>query len=118
MATEKQKKAVVNILENPCLKEALLKSGYKPNTAHNPKDVTESKWFKELTEPLVKQLEEKRQEALDNLTDKLDKASYNDLTSAIDKFTKTIELLSGRETERAGITINTINYGDNSSLQV
>ena len=43
MATEKQKKAVVNILENPCLKEALLKSGYKPNTAHNPKDVTESK---------------------------------------------------------------------------
>jgi hypothetical protein len=60
MPTNRQKKVVEKILEKPCtMKEAILESGYSANTAHNPKDVTESKGFKEalkeygLTEELI-----------------------------------------------------------------
>lgn len=49
MATLKQKRAVKKILENPRLPlgEVMRQSGYSPQTALNPQDLTESKGFKQ-----------------------------------------------------------------------
>ena len=50
MATGKQIIAAKKILENPGrpVKEIMEEVGYSPNTAHNPKDLTTSKGFREL----------------------------------------------------------------------
>lgn len=51
MATIKQEKALDKIVENHGnVSRAMLEVGYEPNTAKNPKNLTESKGFKELLE--------------------------------------------------------------------
>lgn len=50
MSTIKQKRVAKKILENPRLSvgEAMRESGYSPNTAVHPKDLTDSKGWKKL----------------------------------------------------------------------
>ena len=50
MSTVKQKRVAKKILENPRLSvgEAMRESGYSPNTAVHPKDLTESQGWKQL----------------------------------------------------------------------
>lgn len=49
MATEKQKKAVDNLVENRGnVSKAMRDAGYDDTTAKNPKNLTESKGYKEL----------------------------------------------------------------------
>lgn len=51
MATERQKLAVDKIIENRGnVSRAMLEVGYSPNTAKNPKNLTDSDGFKELME--------------------------------------------------------------------
>jgi len=51
MATEKQKAVARKILEKPgSVSAAMVEVGYKPSTAHNPSDLTNSKGWKELME--------------------------------------------------------------------
>ncbi len=51
MATERQKLAVDKIIENRGnVSRAMLEVGYSPNTARNPKNLTDSDGFKELME--------------------------------------------------------------------
>lgn len=67
--TLRQRKAIANILENrgKSISGAMLKAGYDPTTAKNPKNLTESKGFKELLATELKDtiLIQKHREALD-----------------------------------------------------
>jgi hypothetical protein len=106
-------KEVINRIdkgEKVVMKEILGNIGYAENTQDNPKLVTDTKSYKEVTEPFIKQLEKRRQSAVDKLDETIDKAQYHQLVEAIDKFTKNIQLLSGEDTERSVIKIKGINY--------
>jgi hypothetical protein len=49
MATEKQKRAIKNVVENGgTVSKAMREAGYSPNTAHTPKKLTESDAWREL----------------------------------------------------------------------
>jgi phage terminase small subunit len=101
MATERQKRALIELVENGRNKgEALVRAGYSKKTAIAPTKVTESIGFKEIAAPVVKQLEAARQRAIDKLIKVEDDAKYRDLTDGIDKLTKNIQLLTGGDTER------------------
>ena len=101
MATIRQKKAVDRIVENHgVIGRSMVEAGYKPNTAKNPKNLTESEAFKTELKPLLDRLTEDRDRAIRMMKGKISKAKYRDLTDATDKLTKNIQLLSGGSTER------------------
>ena len=51
MPTERQQKAIENVVENHGnVSKAMRDAGYKPKTAKNPKNLTESEAWKELME--------------------------------------------------------------------
>jgi len=107
------KRAIKLILENPgSIGEAMRKAGYSPNTAKNPKDLTESKAFKAAAVPIINQLENEIQRAIVSLPDKIDKAGYGEAVGGIEKMQKLVELLGGRETERSGWNINVVSYDE------
>lgn len=88
------------------------KKGYTQNTSDNPKQITESKSYKQITEPVVKQMEKERQRLMDAISIKdLNKLAYEKAVDAIDKLTKNIQLLSGKETE----IIKKYSWGDYES---
>ena len=54
MATLKQERAVKNIVENRGnISRAMLDAWYEPKTAKNPKNLTDSAWFKELVNKYI-----------------------------------------------------------------
>lgn len=53
MATQRQKKAIANLLENPgSVSRAMRDAGYSPATAKNPKELTESVAFKSIADQI------------------------------------------------------------------
>jgi len=102
MPTPKQKTAAKKIGENRRNKKTLGKileeSGYSEHTTTKPSQVTESAGFKEAAKPIIQQLEEARQQALNRMKQTVDKASYADTTRTAKDFTTTIELLGGKPT--------------------
>lgn len=106
MATQRQKEAVIAIVENGRNKgQALVKAGYSPNTAKAPTKVTESKGFKEEMKPVLDRLIIERDRAIKAMKGKISKAKYRDLTDATDKLTKNIQLLSGGKTDNQEMTV-------------
>ena len=104
MPTEKQKQAVVKIIENHGnISKSMREVGYTDATAKNPCNLTDSKGYIEAAKPVVNQLKKARQHAIDKLKGKIDDASYSDLTRSIDIYTKNIQLLSGEDTEKLNI---------------
>lgn len=92
------------------------KHGYTKATAKNPKNVTDSIAYKEEVRPFVDQLIEQRQRMIDAIAVKdLKGEPFSHLSSSIDTFTKNIQLLSGQETERQGVTINIVSYKDDDN---
>ncbi len=80
--------------------------GYAKSVSKSPDRVTHTQSYKDTIEPFVQQLIKKRQQYLDAITeDKIEKTQAANLTTMVDIFTKNIQLLSGKETERQGITI-------------
>jgi len=58
------------------------------------------------TEDLVKRLEDKRRMAITHITEeKMEKSAIRDLVSVVDMFTKNIQLLTGKETDRTALTL-------------
>lgn len=119
MASKNAKKAAEKLLETigagkkVSMGKILREVGYADNTADNPKLVTETETFKAITEPYVEKLEKERARIISAMALKdLDVVQYQHLASATDTLTKNIQLLSGKETERAGVTINVMNYDD------
>ena len=108
MATIKQKKAVARIVENRGnVSKSMLEAGYDPITAKNPKNLTESKGYKEEAEPILNQMKKERQRLLREMRVRnLDKVQYSDITRAMDTLTKNIQLLGGEATENTKMTIS------------
>lgn len=110
--------------KRPNLGDIIEKNGYAKTTSTVPSQVTNTKSYQEVIYPVVVQLEKERQRIINTITKKnIDEERYRDLVEAIDKLTKNIQLLSGKETERQGVTINLIDSftnenGDNDTTQV
>jgi hypothetical protein len=118
MASQKAKLVGEKVLESlgngkaPVLGKILREVGYSDNTADNPKAVTETQTYKDTVNPFVEKLVKERDRiALEMSIRDLDKVQYSHLTSSLDTLTKNIQLLSGGDTERAGVTVNVIAYG-------
>lgn len=97
--TPRQIRAAQLLPESSCLREALMKAGYPETTAKKPKMITKGKGFKEAAEPIVKQLEKLRKQAIRRAHKIGNKAGYADAVRAIDTMTKNIQLLGGKPTE-------------------
>lgn len=52
MATQRQKKAIANVIAGDSVSKAMLKAGYSPNTAKNPKELTKTPVFLQTMERL------------------------------------------------------------------
>lgn len=103
MATEKQKKAVIRIVENSGnVSKSMREVGYSEKTAKNPIHLTGSKGFKEVAFDYLKELELQKKMTIKRLKEEMPEAKFGELSSHLDRVTKNIELLSGRETERVG----------------
>ncbi len=97
------------------LGEVLREVGYSQTTSLKPKLVTNTKTYKREMEPLLKKLEEHRDKIIEALANKdLDKERYSDLTNGLNTITKNIQLLSGGETDRVGVTVELVKYGDDT----
>lgn len=119
MASERAKLAAKKVVESlgkgkaPVLGKILREVGYAEHTADTPQNVTETKSYQNEITPFVKKLEKERDRIVSAMSVKdLDVVQYQHLASATDTLTKNIQLLSGKETERAGVTINVMNYDD------
>ena len=122
MASEKAKLAGKKVVESlgkgkaPILGHILREVGYADNTADTPQNVTETKSYQDEIAPFVQKLIKERDRIVSAMSVKdLDVVQYQHLASATDTLTKNIQLLSGKETERAGVTINVMKYDDSNS---
>ena len=82
-------------------------SGYSKSSIINPQRVYNTKYVKKELNSFIKQLEEKRQMAVDAITKgKLTSSKAKDLAGIIDTLTKNIQLLSGEATEKTELTLD------------
>lgn len=85
-------------------------------TSKIPGKITGTKSYKEVMAPVVEMMERERNRILMELASKdLEKERHRDLVGSMDTLTKNIQLLSGKETERAGVTINVVSYGETNN---
>ena len=95
------------------LGKIIKKNGYAQNTADSPKQVTNTKSFQNVINPIVQRWEKERERITLALENKdLDKEQYRTLVDALDTITKNVQLLTGGKTENNGIgelaeTLNT-----------
>ena len=122
MASERAKNAARLVLEKTrkgkpvIMGQVLREVGYGEGTTLTPNQVTETKSYQDEIMPFVEQMKKERARILMTMSVKtLDEVQYQHLVSANDSLTKNIQLLSGKETERAGVTINVMSYGENSN---
>ena len=86
------------------LGKIIKKNGYKQNTADNPMNVTNTKSYQGVIQPVIKRWEEIRLKLTRELERKdLTKESMRDITDTLDKINKNIQLLSGGATENINI---------------
>lgn len=108
--TDKQRKLVKLLSENVGLAkpktmlEMMLEAGYEESTARQQTGILNG--IREELEPIVHQMEKHRDEVIKDMVKKMPKAKYGDLTNALDKLTKNIQLLSGGRTGDEPIIIN------------
>ena len=119
MASEKAKLAGKKVVESlgkgkaPVLGKVLREVGYSDNTADNPKAVTSTQSYQDQVNPFIQKLEKERDRIVSEMSIRdLDDVQYQHLTSAVDTLTKNIQLLGGKETERAGVNINIVKYSE------
>lgn len=118
MATPKQEKLIKLILDNmgnigetKTLGSLLAEAGYSEAIQKNPYLILESPVIQEGISETVKDLELLRKNALNELKARdLEKEPYRDVVKAVEVFTKNHQLLSGGETDRAGVTIEVVKY--------
>lgn len=84
------------------LRKIQQKHGYTLSSARAMK-ATRTKTYQREIQPLLKQLEDHRDEILRHMRKKVGKAKYNHLVEALDKVTKNHQLLSGRSTSNTAV---------------
>lgn len=113
MPTPKQEKVIKKTLENlrkgntKTKGEILREVGYKESVSTAPSIVYDSKGVREGLDPIIGKMIKHRDRIVELMVEKVDEAKYAELTTALDKVTKNIELLSGNPTERTEDTIDT-----------
>lgn len=80
------------------------KRGYSPASAKNPKLITGTKTFKDEVAPMVEAMRKEREAIMKRLPKVRAKAKYRDLVDGVDKLTKNIQLLKGKETGKESVT--------------
>ena len=104
--TIKQRAAIAGIVvSRGVLRRAMLAAGYTEKSAKNPKNLTESKAYRQALPDIIERLKEERDRAIKQMGVKIGRAKYRDMVEAVDKLTKNIQLLSGGKTENEGLTI-------------
>ncbi len=111
--TPKQARFVKNFKDNlgntkkpETLGKMLINAGYSEHTANTPQFVMESPTIKFALQDYIKDLNDKRKLAITKMTaKKLEKSSAYQLAVIGDILTKNVQLLTGNETERHGITV-------------
>jgi len=109
--TQKQRKLVKQILENigkrgftKTVEQMMLNSGYSVKMARAQKGIIDSPTIQAELSPIVQGMLKERNAVIKAMGEKRNEAKYRDLTDALDKLTKNIQLLSGKETQRLEIT--------------
>lgn len=123
MASQNAKLVANKVLENLgkgkriIMGEILREAGYADNTADNPKNVTNTKTYKETISPIVSRW----QKEIERIQAELERRSlsdekYKELVDSIDKLNKQVQLATGGDTERFGVKpIPIINVPRNNS---
>lgn len=110
MATIRQKIAASKVSESigkrkpKSLGKILIESGYSEQTADTPQRVTETKGFQDEIRPLLSKLKRIRDSFLNELQvngARIKKGRLDHLVKGVESFSKLIELLEGRPTERS-----------------
>lgn len=122
MASERAKNAARKVLEKTSkgekviMGQVLREVGYSETVTTTPSQVTGTKSYQAEIAPFVEKLQKERDRIVLEMSIKdLDKVQYQHLVSATDTLTKNIQLLSGKETERAGVTVNVMSYDDSNN---
>ena len=109
--TQKQRKLVKQILENigkrgftKTVEQMMLNSGYSVKMARAQRGIIDSPTIQAELSPIVQEMLKERNAVIKAMGEKRNEAKYRDLTDALDKLTKNIQLLSGKETQRLEIT--------------
>lgn len=92
--------------EKPVLEKIAVQKGYSPKTARgNVKQIVETKSYQETigNSPFVQAMIKERDEVIKRMQKTRGKAKYRDLTDALDKLTKNVQLLTGGKTENVGL---------------
>lgn len=85
------------------LGEIIRSKGYSKSVSTAPQNVTETKSYRQVVEPIVEKMKRERDRMMKALSEKdLNEVDYEKITRSFDIFTKNIELLSGNDTERIG----------------
>lgn len=86
------------------LGEIIRKQGYSDKTSQTPQRVTETKSYQEEIAPIVAKMMQQRERMMEAIANKnLDKNSLRDLVDGIDKLTKNVQLLSGKDTSKNNV---------------
>ena len=103
------------------LRKIAREKGYSNHTADTPKNITETKSYKDVIEPVVEKMRKERDRAINEMSGKdLGKVQYDKLSKVIDELTKNIQLLSGGATDRHEVTplsnlfVNEIQHSDSN----
>lgn len=83
------------------LAKIIRKRGYSEPIARNPNRVTKQSAYKEAMDPFVEKMIKRRDAAIKLMATREKRANYSHLVDAVDKMTKNIQLLTGKETERS-----------------
>lgn len=89
--------------KKPNMQKIQQKRGYTSQSARAMK-AKRTKAFKETMQPFLQSMIEERDAAIRAMKGKRNKAKYRDLTDAIDKLTKNIQLLNGGDTDKQTVT--------------
>ena len=118
MASIRAKKVAEEVLETigrgkmPSVNKIAPRNGYPKTTARSG-NIQKTKTFQrviaENKKPLIERLTIERDRALDGMNKKIAKAKYRDLSDAVEKYTKLIQLLTGEATENIAHSIKKLN---------
>lgn len=108
--TQRQQKLLDIISENlgnkgstKSMYKMMLEAGYSESSAKQQSTLLAG--IEDELDSIVSKLEKARDRAIERLEETVGKAEYRDLSNAIDKFTKQIQLLSGEATERHSVEL-------------
>jgi phage terminase small subunit len=109
--TDKQRKLVRLLSENlglakpKTMLEMMIEAGYSDETARQQSSVLAG-----IRVPIVNEMQRHPDEVIKRMRMQISKAKYRDLTDAIDKLTKNIQLLRGEATERPNNVITGLEH--------